>query len=149
MGPFKILEKVGHLAYKLDLLSTMQINPVVSIAALEPHPGNDPYDRPRPDNPPAVENADDEYPAYEIERLLKKRKAGKGIEYLIKWKGYDYSWNSWYAQEQLSDARELVMEFEMRAVAEATPPQPTRGRGQGRPRGRPPGHGRSRAHARK
>lgn len=31
-GPFKILEKVGNLAYRLELPPTMRIHPVVSIA---------------------------------------------------------------------------------------------------------------------
>ncbi|SLM33892.1 reverse partial [Lasallia pustulata] len=52
-GPFKIIKKVGSLAYKLELPRTMQIHPVISVAHLEPcpDPAKDPYNRPRPSNP--------------------------------------------------------------------------------------------------
>lgn len=36
VGPFKVLDKVGALAYRLELTPVMTIHPVVSIAQLEP-----------------------------------------------------------------------------------------------------------------
>ena len=47
-GPFKIIKKVGSLAYKLELPRTMRIHPVISVAHLEPcpDPAKDPYNRP-------------------------------------------------------------------------------------------------------
>ena len=42
-GPFKIMEKVGNLAYRLRLPPVMKIWSVVSIAQIEPHHGPDPY----------------------------------------------------------------------------------------------------------
>uniref|UniRef100_A0AC34F1F2 Chromo domain-containing protein n=1 Tax=Panagrolaimus sp. ES5 TaxID=591445 RepID=A0AC34F1F2_9BILA len=34
-------------------------------------------------------------PEYDVEQILGKRRNGRNIEYLIKWKGYDSSQNSW------------------------------------------------------
>ena len=45
VGPFKILEKIGNLAYRLDLPGIMKIHSVIFIAQLEPFPGEDLYAR--------------------------------------------------------------------------------------------------------
>ena len=80
VGPFTIKKAVGPLAYELDLPPTMQIHPVISIAHLEPLPsGEDPFQRPRPDNPPPVSAEGDDAPEYEIERLLGKRISGRKL----------------------------------------------------------------------
>ena len=79
VGPFKVLEKVRHQAYRLELPPLMKIYPVVSIAQLEPAtPGNDPYNRPFNSGPrPVIEeddkDTDEDSKPYEIETLLKKR----------------------------------------------------------------------------
>lgn len=119
VGPFKILQKVGNLAYRLELPPTVKIHPVVSVAQLEPLPPKpDPYNRARPDagNPPAVENEDSEAPSFEIERLLDRRIAGRGnkLEYLVKWKGYGHEWNWWYKIKDLGAAQTLVDEYDTR-----------------------------------
>ena len=91
-GPFKVLKKVGNLAYKLDLPPIIGIHPVISITALEPAPkGKDPYDRKKNDEQPPVFDNDPEGTAdhYEIERLLDRReRKPKGrqlvVEFLVK-----------------------------------------------------------------
>ena len=102
VGPFKVLEKVGQLAYHLQLPPNMQIHPVVSVAQLEPAPkGEDPYHHLPP--PPGPVEEDDPHPAnllYEIERFLDK----EGERYLVKWKGYGNKFNSWYPLHALGDA---------------------------------------------
>lgn len=83
----------------------MQIHPVISIAHLEPMPSEkDPFNRPRPDNPPPVSTVDDDAPEYEIERLLGKRISGRKLQYLVKWKGYSHYWNRWYGVDDLQKA---------------------------------------------
>ena len=46
VGPFKVLKKIGRLAYRLKLLFTMsRIHPVIFLAHLEPatDPAEDPF----------------------------------------------------------------------------------------------------------
>ena len=155
-GPFKVLKKVGQLAYRLDLPPVMQIHPVISIAQLEPVPeAADPYARPRNIMPPAVTEGNDsreEGKPYEIEKLLGKRVTGTGtVRYLVKWKDHGNEHNVWYDLDDLSDARELVQEYEDRQQllperprrrrlntsqenTEEPAPQETAKRGRGRPR---------------
>jgi len=66
-GPFKILERVGRLAYRLELPLHWRIHPVISIAHLEPAK-EDPFDRPVPNHPDAVFSDE-----WEIERIVNKR----------------------------------------------------------------------------
>ena len=116
-GPFKVLEKVGSLAYRLELPPVMQIHPVISIAQLEPVPAaTDPYSRPRNVIPPAVtEGKEEEAKPYELEKLLDKRVSEAGvIRYLVKWKDHGNEHNVWYKLEDLSNAMELVQEYEDR-----------------------------------
>ena len=48
VGPFIILERIGELAYKLDLPDIWKVYPVMSVAMLESAPkGEDPYNRHR------------------------------------------------------------------------------------------------------
>ena len=41
---------------------------------------------------------------YEVEAVVHARKKGKGMEYLIKWKGYDASENTWEPAKNVSEA---------------------------------------------
>ena len=94
VGPFKVLEKVGRLAYRLELPSHWRIHPVLSIAQLEPVPsGEDPFCRPRPEQPDSIYVKGDTptVKSYEVERLLNKRQTKtRGPEYLVRWKVQDY-----------------------------------------------------------
>ena len=92
IGPFRIVEKVGCLAYRLNVPPNWRIHPVFSVAQLEPAPppAKDPFGRPFPSNLPLVfvEGDTDKVKSFEIEKFLNKRqiKKGKGqaIEYLVR-----------------------------------------------------------------
>ena len=118
VGPFKVTERVGRLAYRLAVPEDWKVHPVFTIAQLEPAPAptDDPYDRPRPTHPQAV-SADGQ--EYDVERLLNKRviRKGRGLatEYLLRWKGYGPEFDRWYNVKDLQDALELVEEYEEEA----------------------------------
>ena len=121
VGPFKVLERVGKLAYRLAVPNHWQIYPVFTVAQLEPcpDPNTDPYKRARPDYPPAV-NVDHEGEQWEIERLLNKRVVkkgrGKATEYLIRWKGWGPEWDAWTNAKHMN-AKELVDDYERNALS--------------------------------
>ena len=113
VGPFKVIDKVGRLAYRLELPPLMKIHPVVSIAQLEPLPlGPDPYHRPQNDDLPQVIEreglAEDEF---RVEAIIGKR---KGNKYLVKWKDYGHQHNWWYHIRDLQDSLDLVEDYERR-----------------------------------
>merc|ERR1712107_27893 len=52
---------------------------------------------------------------YEVENVVSKRETDEGkVEYLVKWKWYDASDNTWEPVENLESSQELIDEFEGR-----------------------------------
>jgi hypothetical protein len=73
----------------------------------EAHPPNDSLAP-----PPIVIDGTDEY---EVEEILNERKAGRGMQYLIKWKGYPRSEATWELRSQLAKhALDVVKDWEER-----------------------------------
>lgn len=70
VGPFRILQKVGNSAYKLDLPSSMTIHPVINIDQLKEYKG-------RRKAPPEPVLVDDDV-EYEVEQILRHRKTRRG-----------------------------------------------------------------------
>lgn len=73
--PFKIVERIGKLAYKLDLPAYFKIYSVISVAHLELKPeGEGAYDRPEATNPDSihVEGDTDEWKSHEVEKILRR-----------------------------------------------------------------------------
>ena len=92
-GPFRVLHRVGGLAYQLELPETMKI---ISVAHFEPAPTGNSYDRPKPSRPPPAQVDRDEIaedPSCEIGKLFAHRDYGRGHKrywtYLVEWKGYE------------------------------------------------------------
>merc|ERR1712012_490433 len=52
---------------------------------------------------------------YEVENVVSKRETDEGkVEYLVKWKGWNTSDNTWEPIENLESSQELIDEFEGR-----------------------------------
>ena len=91
VGPFRIVKKIGRLAYKFDVPSDWKIHPIFFVAQLKPapDPGKDPFQRSRPQHPPSVfvKGNTDRHKSLKIDRLLNKQTIRKSrrlaIEYLV------------------------------------------------------------------
>src|SRR6266436_2690941 len=112
-GPFKVLTTWG-VNCKLQLPATWRIHPVFHNSLLSPykettaHGPN--YLRP----PPEVIGQEDDH--YEVETILQSQqtKNRRGIQYLVKWKGYPDSDNSWEPASHMKNAVNLVTAFHKR-----------------------------------
>ena len=110
VGPYVITEKVGQSAYKLDLPGGTRTYPVFNETDLTLYHEPPPHRREeRP--PPEIINGAEEW---EVEEILKRRRMGRGWQYLIKWKGYPHSKDTWEPTRNLSRAKKLVNEFNKR-----------------------------------
>lgn len=107
VGPFRIVQKVSSLAYKLELPETMRIHDVVSIVHLE-QATPDPYGRVIPPPPPLVMEGED---LYVVEKIIRRETRGRETGYVIKWKGYpEHTWQS--RKILVEDIPDMLAKFE-------------------------------------
>ncbi|KAA8515065.1 hypothetical protein F0562_018148 [Nyssa sinensis] len=109
--PFQIIQKIGKVAYKLDLPKESKIYPVFHISCLKKKIGT--QVNPNPRLPTVMENgAMAPKPEKILERRLKKKGNRTGIDFLIKWKGANKEDATWVDAEELHRTYpELVGEF--------------------------------------
>ena len=137
IGPYKILKKIGTVAYTLKLPPTSKIFPTFHVSLLRPYK-HDPT-RPQaeledlePEPPPDTEGY------FKVEKILdhrtrrapgktKNRKKDK-YEYFLSWQGYPSSENSWEPESYLTP--DLIEEYwaaeasRGRPVGADAPPRP-------------------------
>ena len=107
-GPFKILEKIGTHAFKLELpLQWKTVHPVFHVSKLEPY-REDPDNPNFPSPPPDVVEGE---PEWEVEKVLDAKFAYNRLLFLVKWKGWPESENSWEPEKHLENAQDVVQQF--------------------------------------
>jgi hypothetical protein len=117
IGPFVIKRVLSPLNYELELPSSLPIHPVfhvsklrkfISGAATFPSRVQEPT-RPLPE-------IVDEQEEYEVEAIrdhrLKRWKGAMHKQYLVKWKGYPEWENSWEWWDSLTNAKEVMEQYE-------------------------------------
>jgi hypothetical protein len=96
---------VGLGAYRLNLPFSLRrlhpVFPVVKLSAALPDPI--PGRRPAPPPPPTLIDGEDKHT---VKRILNSQMRYNQLEYLVKWKGHDDSYNSW-CKGNLTDLRRI------------------------------------------
>jgi reverse transcriptase-like protein/integrase-like protein/aspartyl protease/chromodomain-containing protein len=114
IGPYKILEKIGAVAYKIELPKRLsRIHPVFHVSKLFRYHDTSAFpSRPLQENrPPPVMQIDGD-DAWEVEEIVNKR-INKGVcEYLVKWLNYPTWENSWLPLQNLKEAKEAIEIYE-------------------------------------
>jgi len=105
IGPFRILERVGSLAYRLAFPAKYsRLHDVISVARLEPwHP------RPGQEELPMPDLAEDDQ--YEVEEVQKEELFHGERHFLVKWKGWPSEYNQWVAEEDAQGAKRKIQEY--------------------------------------
>ncbi len=107
IGPFKVLKRVGKVAYRLELPTTLKIHNVFHVSLLKSYRTSG---KVQPPPPPILE--DDEL-SFDVERVLAHEVRGSRTRpqkfYLIKWLGYGLEHNSWEPEKNLSS--EVLKEY--------------------------------------
>ena len=88
--PFLITEVRGPVNYKLQLPNDAKIHPVFHISLLEPADPETPLQT-------TFHFQTEEEDEFEVEKILEQR----GQRYLVKWKGYPHSENTWEPRQNL------------------------------------------------
>ena len=112
LGPFKILERIGKLAYRLDLPPSMvRLHPVFNVSLLEA------WNEPPPEagfRPGAIQIPDEIATGerYEVEAILNSNDTkARGKEYLVKWLGWPTEEATWEPAANLDSCEELLREY--------------------------------------
>jgi hypothetical protein len=111
LGPFRIIDKVNPVAFRLDLPSHYRIHNVFHASLLEVYHSSSIPGRSIPPPPPVALATGEEY---EVEKILDSRKTRRKLHYLVLWKGYPISEATWEPAENLLNAPEVVHEFHVR-----------------------------------
>ena len=120
-GPFKVLEKRGNRAFKLDISPRWKIHPVFHVLLLEPYKVSDRPNREQPPREPEDVEGDLEW---EVEKIVKSEvmthmrkvrrvnKEFKELRYFMKWAGCLEDENTREPLEGLVNAREVGEKFD-------------------------------------
>ena len=107
VGPLKVLEHIGEVAYKLDLPETMRIHNVFHVSLVKLYHSDG-----RAQPPPPGDIIDDE-PEWDVERVLKHRLVKRGrktkVEYFLTVNGYGPEHNLW--QDDMENCEQLVKDY--------------------------------------
>ncbi|MEN9524269.1 MAG: hypothetical protein RL536_338 [Candidatus Parcubacteria bacterium] len=126
-GPFKIIQKINDVAFRLDLPPTWKIHNVFHISLLEPSPV-DPFPE-QVSIPPPPEEIEGQL-EYEIEKILSHRQFHGRTQYLIRWRGYGAEDDTWEPADVVAEnAQETIDEYLTRS--KPVKPRPSR---RGRPK---------------
>ncbi|KAF7771107.1 hypothetical protein Agabi119p4_7081 [Agaricus bisporus var. burnettii] len=108
-GPFEVLKQIGDRSYKLKLPDTWAIHDVFHTSLLTKvrDPEFDSQKKPTPP-PPDIINEEEEY---EVEEIRGHRRKGRGIQFLVHWKGYGNEDDSWIPRSSLENAEEALSEY--------------------------------------
>src|ERR1700743_1740362 len=110
IGPFRVVERLGLVDYKLDLPSHMQLHDVFHVEKLSPCFKNEAYGT-HPEPPPVEVEGELEY---EVDSILDSkidRRVKGGIRYLVRWKGYGPGDDTWEPMANLSNSQDAIVDF--------------------------------------
>jgi hypothetical protein len=108
-GPFEITEVLGPVTYRLKLPNQWRIHDVFHAILLSPYRETETHGRNFLKPPPDLIEGEEEY---EVEAITAHKKWGRGYRYLVKWKGYPISDNTWESPNNLKNAHEILTTYQ-------------------------------------
>ena len=125
-GPFRVLKEISPVAYKLQLPVSWGIHDVFHASLLSSYRETAAHRPNFSQPPPDLIDGEEEY---EVECIVNHRRHGRArqLQYLIKWKGYPESDNTWEPADQVH-AQELVKLYHRHSPLESIKGQQIQGR---------------------
>ncbi|CAI7829215.1 unnamed protein product [Closterium sp. NIES-54] len=119
-GSFLVEEQVTPVTFRLRLPASWKIHNAFHVQLLKPYQDpNKLYTGRQPQPPPPV-LVNDEL-EYEVESVLAHHRRRHGaLEFLVRWKGYDPSEDSWVSEEDMSNARRSLHDYLVKQGATST-----------------------------
>ena len=109
LGPYKVIKKVGASAYQLSSQGQSTRHMTFNEQYLRPfRKGVYPTQIAKPTPPAELINGEEEW---EVETIKDSRYSRGQLQYLVHWKGFNVSEDTWEPARHLTHAPELVTEF--------------------------------------
>ena len=115
VGPFLVEERTGPVNVRLRLPRDAWVHPNFHISMIEPADPETPLQE-------TFHYQSEEEQEFEVERILKKQ----GQQYLVKWKDYPDSENTWEPLKNLANCQLLLQQYQREQDRRAQPAEPTR-----------------------
>ena len=114
LGPFAVKRVVNANAYELNLPAPLRIHPVLNVSRLKVYrdPSSFPSRLPTASRPPPELILEDGAEQWEVESILAARGTGARAQYLVKWLGYPAWEATWEKSSSLTDALDVVTDYE-------------------------------------
>jgi hypothetical protein len=111
-GPFLIEATLSPITFRLRLPDSWRIHPVFHASELLSYRETEIHGPNYPEPPPDIINGEEEY---KIEAILAHKGNVKGRRrFLVSWKGYPNSENSWLPEKELKNAPEILKTYKTR-----------------------------------
>ena len=113
IGPFTITERIGAVAYRLDLPPVLKVHNVFHVSLLKQYkPGGR-------KSPPPLPILVEGVPEFEVESILNHRRRGRTKQYLVKWLGYGEEHTTWEPESCVRNCPERINEYWARVAQRA------------------------------
>ncbi|XP_040932038.1 uncharacterized protein [Gossypium hirsutum] len=112
--PFKVVKRVGNVAYKLELPPKLKVHPVFHVSMLKPfHEDQEDPNRGKSERAPmgVKVSYDREVENIEADRVIRRKYHRPQHEYLVRWKGLPDSEASWEPAEALWQFQGKIDQF--------------------------------------
>ncbi|KAK8590647.1 hypothetical protein V6N13_057538 [Hibiscus sabdariffa] len=122
-GPFKVVKRVGNVAYKLELPSKLRAHPVFHVSMLKPfHADTDDPERSKSRRAPigVKISYEKEIESIQADRVVRRQSHRPRHEYFVLWKGQPTSEGSWEPAEALWQFEDKVADYHARAATRAS-----------------------------
>ena len=111
LGPFRIIQRVNPVAFRLELPQHFGLHDVFHASLLEIyHPSGIPGRHSSPPLPVELSTGEE----YEVDQILDSRMRRRQLQYLVLWKGYPISEATWEPVTHLQHAPEALRDFHQR-----------------------------------
>lgn len=112
LGPFEISRMLSDVTVKLNLPVGAKFNSTVHVSMLKPYSFSDAGEFPLRQVPRPDAVLVDDALEYEVERILARRKRGRGYQYLVLWRGFGLDEATWEPLSNLTNCPDIIAEFE-------------------------------------
>jgi hypothetical protein len=111
VGPFKILERIGLRAFRLQLPNSIKVHNVFHVSLLRRFNANEIPGQ--TSQPPMAIEVNETTDTYEVESIVDGKNIGRSFKYLVQWKGYDGLPDSttWEPISHLEGCEDLVNDY--------------------------------------